>query len=678
MKSGTTKRQITLTPLVLTGLSLCAAWTNGVAQIESNADLSFITRGQSLFFDAGEVTRTESLRFDVLNEQTETQRGRIENSQVPLSVATLQAIWTRAINTCTSQSYTVPVVGTRISPSQTECINGEIRRNYCVAPPQLGWSVCPNVGNNRRTFVRDLGPGIGPRPTQPAKRPYDFGAIVSMTTDVKVGFEGSYSYDLGSVDIDYSAQASLNFDKDSAEPGEEVTITTSLSDREPYLMTSRYPSFELALDMYSYATMSIDADYAGVDEANGDQVRATRNLHTIDSRENPDAIDGFVPFTDGEERLFGVLLDSTGYTTTVLGEEELIEARYEYNLTYPFGSPDEPGKKAPPFRSPLSFSLADFAFTVPQLDTAAPFGFRCGDCVPYRNDIVDGKLTNSTPVGRRQLIGGITDGNGIVLPFVNDGEQDVDLLRVDVDLDVVTVAAGVPLGAIVSDPLNVFSAEVNLLDLDLANFISADQTLSFRPNLEVQLAFSVPTMVRTASESDFVETTTRTIDVGDTLIFLQPETQVTITPIYSVRNNEFTNLTQLKVSSAIQETIGQVKIGGYVGEHLAEVLGDDPNFALLQITPTLYEPATIWSSGDTPWSLSGFLDQPAIPVTVALASANNGGGGSNGGGNSGGGNNAGGGGSGGGGALYASGLLVLLLSAAAARRRNRLRIERRA
>ena len=674
MKSGAQNKSSVRSLLILAGslLGVGAIAASNAAEVRRNTDLNFLTRGQSLFLDAGDVTRTESLRFDILNEQTESQRGRIENSRVPLSVATLQAIWQRSLNTCTSQSYTVPVIDLTIRPSQSECINGEIRRNYCVAPPQLGWNLCPNIGNNRRTYVRDLGPGIGPRPTQPAKRPYDFGAVVTMTSDVRIGFEGSYSYDLGSVDIDYAAQALLELDKDTANPGDEVTISTSFSDRDPYLMTSRYPSFELALDMYAYATLSVDADYAGVDESNGDQVRATRNMYRVDSRENPDTIDGFMPFTNGEERLFGVRLDSSGLTTNVIGDVETVEARYEYNLTFPFGSPDVPAKKAPRYESPLSYSLADFAFTLPQLDTPASFGFRCGDCVPYRNDIVDGKLTNSTPVGNRQLIGGITDGNGIVLPFVDEGEQDVDLARVDVDLDVVTVAAGVPLGAIVQDPQGVMSAEVNLLDLDLATFISADQTLSFKPNLAVDLLFSVPTMVRTASESDFVEVTSRTVEVGETVVFLQPDTEVTITPIYTLRDNEFSNLTQLKVSNALQETLGQVKLGGYVGEHLAEVLGDDPNFALLQLTPTLYEPATVWSSGDTPWALDGFLDQPALPVTVTLPSTDNGGGGGGGGG---GGNGSGGnGGAGGGGAFGSSALLMLLAVLASAPVRSRRRI----
>jgi len=656
---------------LLAGVLLAAAWNGpAVAQsIDSTTDLTFATRAQSLFAGSGNTTKTESISFDVLNEEHEMQRGQIKNSQVPLSVATLQTIWQRAINACTSAGYTIPVIGTRISPTQQECINGEIRRNYCVAPPSLGWAVCANIGSNRRTYVRDLGPGIGNKPTQPTKKPYDFGAVVSMNSNIRLGFEGSYSYDLGSVDIDYAARARLTIDKSDAAPGDIVTVSTSFTDQDPYLMTSRYPFFELALDMHAYAKMVVNAEYAGVNESNGNQVRATKELYSIDSRDNPDAIDGVVPFTNGTERLFGVRLDSQGYTTTILGVENNSPARYEYNLTFPFGSPDVPDKKAPKYRSPLSFSLADFAVTAPQLDTPASPGFLCGDCVPLRNDIVNGGLTNTTPVGNRTLIGGITDGNGIVLPFVNDGAQDVDLLRVDVDLDVVTVAAGVPLGVIIEDPIGVFAAEVNLLDLDLATFISADQKLTFLPNLEVELLFSTPTEVRVSGETEFSTVSLVSLQVGETLEFRQPDSAVVITPIYSVKNNGFSNHTQLKISSAIQETLGQLKIGGYVGDHLADVLGDDPNFALLQITPTLYDPATIWSSSTAPWSLAGFTDIPGQPIEVTLTpSGSSGGSGGSGGSN---GQNGGASGGGGGGGSIAWATLLGLLIACTVMRRTR-------
>ena len=668
--------------LAALGIAIACVATASADPIETSTSLSFETRNQNLFADGSATTKTESLRFAVLDERdTLLEKGKIQNSQVPLSLATLQVIWNRALATCRAQGYTVPVIGTRISPNQTECINGEINRPYCIAPPMMTHSNCPNIGDNRRRFVRDIGGGIGPRPTQPAKRPYDFGSVVRLTSDLQIGFEGFYTYDLGSVDIDYSADANIRFDKDEAEAGDIVTVTTSVAERDPYIMNSRYPFFEMGLDMWAYAVMEAVAEYAGVDEKTGDQVRATRSLHKIDSRENPDAIDGYMPFTDGDERLLGLRLDTTGYTATILGNEEKVEARYEYNLTWPLSTPDtpenKPGKKPPKYSSPVSFSLVEFAITGPKLDTPAEFGFRCGDCVPARNEILDGKLTNTTPVGNRTLIGGITDGNGIVLPFVDEGEQDVDLARIDVDLDAPTLAAGVPLGVIVQDPVGVFGVELNLLDIDLATFLSVDQSLEFRPNTEVVLTFSVPTEVKGPEDADFASVSQYSLTLGDSLEFRQPENGVTVVPTFTVRNNEFANITQLKISNAIQETIGQIKVTGYVGDNMEEVFGESPNFAMLQITPTLYDPAPIWSTDTAPWSLDGFADLPGQPLSVSLPPPS-GGGGSGGGGSGSGGSGSGGSGSGsdssgGGGGGGATGALFIALLGLAASLRRRAR-----
>jgi hypothetical protein len=186
-------------------------------------------------------------------------------------------------------------------------------------------------------------------------------------------------------------------------------------------------------------------------------------------------------------------------------------------------------------------------FSVPRLDTPALPGFDCDTCSgPLRNfDPGDGTLTSTTPTGTRTLIGGITDGNGIVLPFVDDGRQDVDLARVDVDVDVVTAAAGVPLGIVVSDPLGLFEAELNLLDVDLANFFSVDQRLHFEPNLQVELQFSPAVEVKGPQDADFALASNKLLRVGEQLQYRQPDADVRITPVYTLRNNLFVNDTKV-------------------------------------------------------------------------------------------------------------------------------------
>lgn len=603
-----------------TGSSTSGGQAGSVTPVSVDTALSFQTRGQSLFHQNGPAVLTKQLKFDLINQPVGPKtQGKIANTQVPLSVATLQAIWQTAINKCTSYSYTIPVLNMTIHPTQTECINGEIRRDYCIAPPQLGWTYCPDIGSNRQTYVKSVGGGIGPKPTQPTNRPYDLGMLVTSSADLRIGLQGTMTRDLGSVDVDFTSRAHLQADRDRAKPGDVVTLTTGQVPSQPYLMTSRYPSVELALDMYAYFTANVSTEYAGVDQATGDQVHKTTTLYSVDSRNNPNTTGGVMLFSNGQQNLFDMRLDSGGLNVTVGGVPiQAINNQWSYELTWPIGAPDKPGKTAPKFKYPLSFSLADFALSVPQLNTPAPPGFDCGMCTPPLRNFDDGSgtITNTTPLGTRTLIGGITDGNGLTLPLVNDGHEDVDLFRLDVDLDAPTIAVGAPLGAIVSDPLGLITAEVNLLDLDLANFLSVDQRLNFDPNLQVELHFSVPTAVKGPNDADFTTVTTKLVHVGDTVQFRQPASAVQITPVYTLRDNHFVNDTELKVTSAIQESIDQVIFSGTIPDLASSALGVDPNFALLQLTPQLYSPKVVDASDTTPWSLDGFSDIAGTALTV--------------------------------------------------------------
>lgn len=232
--------------------------------------LRFSTRDQPLF--GGDGIAVERKRFEIkfIDEQVPGRTvGQIRRIPHELPVETLQAIWQQAVSICTAQSYTVPIINLTIRPTQTECINGEIRRNYCVAPPQLGWDFCPDLFDNRRTFVRDLGPGIGPMPTQPANRDYDIGAVVTYDADVQIGVKGSFVLDRGSVDVDFGGTASINANADTAAPGQVVTVATGFTQSDTYAMASRYPSVDMALGSFVKAKVKISADYAGVDYMSG-------------------------------------------------------------------------------------------------------------------------------------------------------------------------------------------------------------------------------------------------------------------------------------------------------------------------------------------------------------------------------------------------------------------------
>jgi hypothetical protein len=616
---------------LLIALASFTATAASAAPVTTSHDLSFRTRGQSLFADTGAATETEVVRFFVIDQQIGPRnQGRIVRTPANIPVATAQAIWQRAIDTCTAHEYTVELAtgDITVSPTLSECITGEINR--CIVDSLFGCVI---------RFQRSLGIGIGPKPTQPATRPYDIGVIVTSQSDVRVGFEGTYHHDLGSVDVDFTTRAQLTLDKESAAAGDVVTLNTTQTSQQPFVMVSRYPYMELALNMVAYAKASARMEYAGVDYATGDQVRRTSTLYSVDTRDNPTAIDGFMPFSNGTEELFGIRLDHSGLEARVLGVPTRVDSRFDYHLTWPPQAPEVPDKKAPKFSFPLSFSLMDFSFSPPRLATPAAAGFDCGACdPPLRSfDPGDGTLTSTTPLGTRTLIGGITDGDGIVLPFVNEGRQDVDLMRFDIDVDVITAAVGVPLGAVVSDPFGLFEAELNLLDLDLANFLSVDQRLHFDPNLQIELRFDPAVQLKGPGDTGFVSASVRVLRVGESLQFRQPASTLSIAPVFTLRSNRFTNDTQLKVSSAIQETLVQTKLSGTVPELAADLLGQDLNLALLQLTPEIGSPQTILATDASPWALSGFADVPAGPLQVPLIPASGGAGSGGGGVDSGGG-----------------------------------------
>jgi hypothetical protein len=106
----------------------------------TNYRLNFATLGQPLFGGDGSVEELIDVDLVFFEEHiAPTVKGQIKRVPEELPVSTLQVIWQRAIDTCLAQSYTVPVIGTKISPTLSECVTGNISRKYCVAPPQLGW-----------------------------------------------------------------------------------------------------------------------------------------------------------------------------------------------------------------------------------------------------------------------------------------------------------------------------------------------------------------------------------------------------------------------------------------------------------------------------------------------------------------------------------------------------------
>lgn len=602
--------------------------TDSVHAASQTESLRFQTTGQPLFKGDDLQRHRFEIRFIDEHEPGKPLGGEIRHLPQELPVSTLQTIWQRAIDGCTSNKYTISAIDLTITPTQAECINGQIRRNYCIAPPQLGWDFCLNVGDNRRTYIRDLGPGVGPMPTQPATQDYEIGYIVTYSSDLVIGMDGGFILDPGSVDITFDARATLTSDVDSALPGDTVRLTTAHIPQGDYTMISRAPNIDMSLGSFMDAREKIDLEWASVDFKDGRQMRDTMEVYRTDSVHTPfgyiDLTLGFVRFMNGE--WFGINISPAGVDIRLAGDTLPLftDKVLKKELVVPDILPI-PGKP--------SFPFADLAILTPELDTPAITGFDCGVCIPLREFVdADGLIHNTTPTGQRTLLGGITDGTRFTLPFVNDGYQDADLFRFDLDADVISLLWGVPLGVVVDGPVLMnksgkpvpgITVEVNALDFDIASFWSFDQSLSFDPGLHVELQFSKPTRMRGPADADFNLATSLLVRVGDGVDFIQPEGGVEVTPVYTLRRNQFVNDTRLLVTPAIQLTLAQLKLSGLIPD-----LAPFPtNLVALQWTPELHDPAHIWSSNTTPVALDGFGDIKGRSLMVAEETSNTSGGG---------------------------------------------------
>jgi hypothetical protein len=171
--------------------------------------LSFSTTGRPLFGPStGGRDELGNLDIKFIDEHVPpTSKGQIKRVTEEVPVSALQNVWQRALDQCLAQSYTVPVIGTQISPTTNECITGTVARQYCTVPPKLDWDFpCAD----KRTYTRNVGAGIGPRPTQPADRPYDVGAVVTYQADVEMGVRGKIVMDGGSVDVAFAGTAAID------------------------------------------------------------------------------------------------------------------------------------------------------------------------------------------------------------------------------------------------------------------------------------------------------------------------------------------------------------------------------------------------------------------------------------------------------------------------------------
>ncbi len=599
-------------------LILVLAFTfNNAQAINTDDAVRFSSTGQSLF--NGSELEPHLFKTHFINEQIpDTVRGQIRKTPDTLPVSTLQVIWRTAMDTCLGYSYTLRVAGvklTTITPSTTECINGEIRYKYCTLPLKTGWKNCVNnsLGDYRKTWIKDVGAGIGPLPTEPATRSYDIGMELHYSMDIQAGIEGGYILDPGTVDVNIGGQASIGSDVDFTPVGEIIRIDTAFSsDDTQYKLKSRFPNIDFSFGSFMFGKVDVFTKYANVDYATGEQLRGGETVYTADSRNTSvgnAAIDGIVRFADSE--WLGANFSPAG-----------IDIRIK-ELTLPLfsGSVLEKQFVVPginPIPGVPSVSFASMALSTAELNTPVGDNYNCGDCVPLREFIdADGIIHNTVPTGTRPVFAGLTDGSRLTWPVITDGMQDNDFFRMDLDLDVMSLIFGVPLGVVWEGPIvktklgdldPVAAVELNAIDIDVSAFFSLDQHLSFDPNMQVTLNFTPQVMVRLDGETEFKPVSSVTFAIGLSVEIIQPQGGVSISPTYKLSENRFMNDTKINISTVLQETMLQMRLYGLIPDVIGGGLGIPTNFAALKISPELAQPQPLFQSNVMPVSLQGFND----------------------------------------------------------------------
>ncbi len=642
--------------------------------------VQFATQGQGLFGPGQAVTNQtfEPIWLERKEVGPGTQGG-IHHVRHDVPLEMLQNAWDKAMATCTAYGYTiqpVPFCGPyTFSPNQAQCETGTAHLTRITLPccwwgatvdVLSTWPGCSPIGGfHGSTTVDvpaghqdyDVGAAVGPRPTRPAPRDFDVGAVASYHVKTNVGLEFSVTSDAGSVDAGYASRASLTADAREVAPGQAFHLRARhepIAEPARTYLRSRYPSMDFAFRYFLDLLAKLDVEYAMLDP---DGVQQHTVTHVLDFSTASD------PQADAQGRLVGNLvgvnLGLGGAEVRIFPDQDWLPADFPhgvtfdfpipvaYDVTFPFTCPKAGTPKGGAWTcSPVSVStdLMELGVWTPDVNTPAGPRYDGGvtdfgtltPLLPVSNALQpDGTVLSTTPVGFRPVLdssflaalGNLRD---LVL---DDGRLSTDFARVDLDIDGLTsllyagqnvLGRNVDLGLTLwptGRSVALASIEANALDMDFANWFSLDQALTLQPNLAVRLAFSQPVQVREPGAGSFTTVSELTLPVpvgGDaTLEVLQPAGGVTVTPTWSLAGNVFNNDTRFVWTPALQATYLQFKFGGVLLDILAAAaIQESLNFAALQDTLAA-PPVEIGTLATTPYSLAGFQDVAGTPLRVA-------------------------------------------------------------
>lgn len=407
-------------------------------------------------------------------------------------------------------------------------------------------------------FVGHVG-GLGNAPPATITVPLGKnGLALDGSVDLEAGFFGNFGLKEGTFSVDYSAAVALTSDQGSYVPGQVATITFTETAPETITMTTNGAQVEFNVGAF------VDLD-----------VEASMEIWAAGQGGPLDLVDHDTGRIDFD--LFNAYIGDSGIHLNVLGFEhtfDLSDGIGVKTFTYP----------PSPFPITAGIPLGEVRVFVPGLDTPPSSTWD-----PARGALVNTQL----PIDRSS-----TDPEEPVLIGGGDGIHRTDIARVELDIDgwiSSAIVPPIPLGLVAGIPL-LARVEGNLLDLDIGAYLSIGQTFTLYPELVAFLDFG-QTVTVLQPDGGTWETNGYTMFSGESVSFIYPEGDLTITPSYEF-GYLMQNVTSLFVSPVVSVSVLELQISGVAAS--AGWLDTSFNGGVIRHTFPLGDPIPVltWTTDD--------------------------------------------------------------------------------
>lgn len=545
--------------VVLLGASLPAvpSWATPITAGSVTDALSFSTSDQGLY-GAGSGTATLGFNKTLVDTGlvSSTQDG-IQKPPNPAHVA-----WQTAYDTAYAAKYSVVY---------TPCI---------VAHP-LDSSGCVAQAKSAATSYATTQAGPEPAAT------LNSGVKITASGSLKFGINGQVSLSSGSVAAKYASQATLSVN--SQAPG-TYTITLKqtpqsleLSSAPPKIAASFGDSFSTSGSM----TASAYLDNAGVSKQVFNIPLTTVNQTLLSASIDPQSAQISAPVVN--------------YTKTVQ-----VPSIQNHQISADIPLPDDPEINA-------TVPVANMGLQFPTLQsnqTIGANGFGNVANPTITNTIgpaPGGTICTATLSGPCPMEPTDFASEGLNVPFYADLSGLGEL--VPLGPGGIGIKLGVP-----ETPITLLSAEFDYLTYYTEELYGLSQQLDWSPGLVATLNFSRPLLVNVGGS--FVEKSSAQISPDGTLTFKDPTGgPLTITPTYSLANNEFTNTTGLYARFQQDINFLGYNVGGVDTLEMGP-LGIPKNAYAYSLTVNTGNPVPLYTLPTKSYALGGFQTFDGTPLSI--------------------------------------------------------------